>query len=165
MKKLVQLAVLAMNLFMPQFALAHDPSHATRHNLVLFGRDETFASHIVYKAPHNFQVILEINFDFQTHQKYLLARQAQPDGLFIFLLEPIDISRIESADILKGALLYEDVQGHRHTVVPEIALTKESYRLVYFNELPLALGLDQGQVAKPRVPGALEENCHKIKCQ
>lgn len=30
--------------------------HRAKHSLILFGENEIFASHIVYKVPHNYQV-------------------------------------------------------------------------------------------------------------
>jgi hypothetical protein len=33
-------------------ASAHD--HHVKHNMVIFGEDQVYASHIVYKVPHNY---------------------------------------------------------------------------------------------------------------
>src|SRR5687767_9298112 len=55
---------------------AHDhPADHVKHNMVVYGSPaETYASHIVYKVPHNYQVILKIRFDLQTQEIYRQAR-------------------------------------------------------------------------------------------
>ena len=63
MKNIAVLILIIANLTGVQ-SFAQDHAHHAKHNMVLFGDGDTYyASHIVYKEPHNFQVILKINLD------------------------------------------------------------------------------------------------------
>jgi hypothetical protein len=110
--------------------------HHVKHNMVLFGEDEIFASHIVYKVPHNYQVILKVRFSEEIKEKYLATRRNNPERLLIFLLEPTDISQIEDRKGLSGSILIEDEKGKRTEVVRGVTLSSADYQVFYFNEVP-----------------------------
>lgn len=118
-------------------AYGHD--HHVKHNMVLVGESEIFASHLVYKSPHNFQVILRVGFGEETRARYLAARKTYPDHLLILLLNPTDISKIASTTEITGTLLREDPSGVRTELEANIKLEKKDFQLLYFDEVPLSL--------------------------
>ena len=113
--------------------------HHPPHNMILLGTAEVFASHIVYKQPHNYQVILKIQFDSKTLETYQASRTANPDSLFIFLLDSMDIGQIQKADSISGKLLFEDAEGKRNVILENVVVDKDHFKLVYFDEVPLSL--------------------------
>lgn len=110
-----------------------------KHNMLVFGTDEIFASHLVYKRPHNYQVILTLNFDQETRAAYLIFRQNRPFALVKFLLDHSDIAKIESMEALTGPLLYEDEAGKNQEILPNISIPRKDFKILYLEELPLAL--------------------------
>jgi hypothetical protein len=135
-----------------------DSSHAAhaRHGMLLFGEGKVFASHIVYKAPHNFQVILELRLSPSVNEAYEGAKKQFTNDKIILVLDPFDISQLKSEKpLLSGTLLREDLEGNKHEVQSGIQLRDEEYDLIYFDELPLVLGADHKQLhsldAKNRV--------------
>lgn len=139
MKHLILWTVLVMGFLTAQIGQAHDHTQHAKHNFVLFGNNEIFASHIVYKAPHNFQVVLKIKFDEQIHQDYLQAMKEQPDKQFIFLLDTMDVSQIKTATEIRGTILYEDIDSTRHTIISNVVITQGNFKIIFFDELPLSL--------------------------
>ncbi|MGE0174971.1 MAG: hypothetical protein AB7T49_19415 [Oligoflexales bacterium] len=119
-------------------ALAASHDHHARHNMVVYGVDEVFASHIVYKQPHNFQVILRINFSAPVLDAYRTARSEHPSDTYIFLLDPSDISQIGSATSLKGSLSRSNEEGQQ-VIAPEVTLDRNDFQVIFFQELPLSL--------------------------
>ena len=119
----------------------------SKHNMILLGESEIFASHIVYKEPHNFQVILSLNLDEKTKNAYLTAKQAFPKGLFILLLDAIDIKEIAAQEVLTGTILYQDESEQRRVIVPNVTISKDNFRVIYFDELPLSLSPDTATTA------------------
>lgn len=115
------------------------PPHHVKHNMVLFGSAEIFASHIVYKEPHNFQVILQVAFDPAVRALYQRERAARPANQLIYLLDPMHIAEIATLTSLKGDLISEFPDGKRVTLSTGVVLPKGSFRLIFFNELPLQL--------------------------
>lgn len=105
------------------------------HNMLLLGRDEIFASHIVYKAPHNYQVILKLRLPEKIRGEYLALRERNPEADLVFLLDEMDISRIASASTLSGTIRVLRGTGD----FPRITLDRDQFDLVFFNELPLSL--------------------------
>src|SRR4051812_45565102 len=67
-------------------------THFAKHNMVLFGDSEVFASHVVYKVPHNYQVVLQLVLLNSEKLKLDEARAAFPNDSFFYLLDPMDIS-------------------------------------------------------------------------
>ncbi|MDZ4661982.1 MAG: hypothetical protein SGJ18_10240 [Pseudomonadota bacterium] len=116
--------------------IAHgEPHQHPKHNMILLGEGPVFASHIVYKKPHNYQVILELNLDDDTRAEYRKLKARHPAELFIFLLDSMDINEIATASSISGDILYENTQGARHVVIPNITITKEKFKIIYFEEL------------------------------
>lgn len=118
-------------------AWAHE--HHAKHNMVVVGENEIFASHLVYKVPHNYQVLLEIHLSGETHAKYLAARRENPNSLMILLLDSMDISKIQSAETLTGTLYVEDPDGERREVDARVRLGKDRFRVLYFDRVPESL--------------------------
>src|SRR4051812_41609257 len=84
----------------------HDP--AAKHFMVLLGESEVFASHVVYKVPHNYQVLLKLNLDSATESTYFGERKLHPKDTFYLLLDKVDMSRIAQQAELTGSLLRYD---------------------------------------------------------
>ena len=83
MKKCISVFMTAVLILISPFASASQshrqhPEWHVKHNMILVGETEIFASHIVYKVPHNFQVILKIKFDPATLATYRTARAEHP---------------------------------------------------------------------------------------
>jgi hypothetical protein len=122
------------------------PNHVhVKHGMILLGESEVIASHIVYKTPHNFQVLMSLKLDQATNSLYLKARADHPKSTFILLLDPIDIEEITSLPSLSGAIFHRDEQGQRHEIAPNVTLRRENFEVLYFDELPLSLAADELQ--------------------
>jgi hypothetical protein len=130
MKNLFQFAAF----FLTFSAFAGHPH--PKHNMVLFGDMEIFASHIVYKVPHNYQVILKVSLTGAVRSKYLATRLANPGKLMVLLLDPTDISAIESHPNLSGTILIEDEKGDRAEVATEVKISAKDYQILFFDEVP-----------------------------
>lgn len=121
-------------------AVKHGPAHNhTKHNMILLGETEVFASHIVYKEPHNFQVILRLGLDPEAKELYLAARKLHEKDLFIFLLDPMDIKEIASLSVISGKIFHRDANDEEHVILSNVTLSKENFSIFYFDELPLSL--------------------------
>ena len=118
---------------------AADHGHHVKHNMILLGEREVFASHIVYKVPHNYQVILKINLDAQTLPLYQGQKETHPRAQFIYLLDHMDISEIAIAESISGTILREDEQGNRVQLASGVKLAREDFEIVFFDEVPLSL--------------------------
>ncbi len=124
-------------------SFSQDHSHHPKHGMVLIGDSSIYASHIVYKDPHNVQVLLKINFNEAAKQKYFETRISKPTDLLIFVLDSMDIKEITKVDSLIGSLMYEDQDGTRHMLLKDIQLQKKDFEVLYFSELPLSLKSDK----------------------
>jgi hypothetical protein len=120
-------------------AADHDHHGHARHGMILLGTQEVFASHIVYKEPHHFQVLAKLNLDDATLQKYLTAKAQRPNDLFILVLDPIDLRDIGSLGRLTGKILRQDETGTKHDLVLGVEIPKGKLQVLYFDELPLSL--------------------------
>lgn len=118
-------------------AFAHE-GHA-KHNMVLFGEKEIFASHIVYKVPHNFQVILKVELDDKTRETYLIEKGKYPRDQFIFLLDSMDIARISERPEISGEIFRIGADDRKHIISAKVTLKQTDYSVIYFDELPLDL--------------------------
>ena len=136
LRYLVSMSVF-LSLSASAFAWA-DHNHV-KHNMVLFGEQEVFASHIVYKEPHNFQVILSLDIDPDSLQKYLTAKAEHPSEQLLYLLDAMDIKEIDSANGISGSVFYIDGNGEKHEVIPNLTLQRSNFKIVYFDEVPLSL--------------------------
>ena len=129
---LISILSFSSNLF------AQDHSGHASHNMLLFGTDEVFADHIVYKEPHNFQVVVKVEFDQVAKDAYLKARADFPSEEFVFLLDPMDIGTIEQATSLSGKILRR-TESSQAVVQSGITLDQSQFTLLFFNKLPLSL--------------------------
>lgn len=142
-KNLVYLVMLCLS--MP----AHAQSHLhPKHNMLLYGQDEIHAYHLVYKSPHNYQVILSVQFNDEVKKVYQSARQEFPKQELVLLLDSMDISKIGDATLLEGALLRQDDTGKKVILDPKVVLTKKDFKILFFDELPLSL---EGQGHPPNL--------------
>ena len=123
-------------------ASAQSHEHHVKHNLLVFGNAEIYASHLVYKSPHNHQVVLRLRLEAAELRAYHGARAAFPRDKVLLLLNPVDISRVAQATSLSGVLLRVDGDGKKITLVPEVRLDHGEFTLLYSAELPLSLEPD-----------------------
>lgn len=121
-------------------ASAHE-SH-TNHNMILLGSDEIFATHIVYNVPHNFQVILTLQLPLEVKTLYQQQRQLHPNDQFRFVLKHLDISQIQALGSVTGAVLRVHSDGKKTTIIDDVTLTKNQFKVLFFDELPLSLAAD-----------------------
>lgn len=121
-------------------AADHGGHHAqVKHNMILYGENEIFVSHLVYKAPHNYQVILKVQFPENIRERYFETKKAHPDDTYIFLLDKMHIAEIGGLESITGTLTRTD-SGNVKTVLAEsVKVDKADYKVVFFNELPLNL--------------------------
>lgn len=138
MRNMMATFIVLFTLLLGHFSYAQHSNHA-KHNMVLFGDSEIFASHIVYKVPHNYQVILNIEFDQKTKDLYLNERVLHPADEFIFLLDDMDIKDITSAPSISGAISRTDAGGNRLEIIKNVQVDREHFKVIYFDELPLSL--------------------------
>lgn len=114
--------------------------HQVKHNMLMLGESEIFISHIVYKQPHNYQVILKMDFEESVRNTYLEEKKKYPDQEFIFFLDKMCIADIESADSIQGVMFRRDADGNKTILFDTVKVVKSRYKIVFFNELPLNLG-------------------------
>lgn len=112
---------------------AHE--HHVKHNMVLVGDRQIFASHIVYKRPHNYQVIVKVSFAQKIKAKYFEARKMNPKNLLIYFLDEGNISKIQSEKSISGNIYSEDPSGNRSLIVSHVVLHEGQFEVVYFDEL------------------------------
>ena len=142
--------LMALSTILATAARAQGQGIHVKHLMVLVGNGEVFASHVVYKVPHNFQVILSISLPTDAKQAYLLERSAHPNDNFFFQLDPIDLSAIREASEVSGSLLRESEVGIRTTIFESVTLRQPDFSVLFFNELPLSLeGSPNGPAAPP----------------
>lgn len=121
-------------------ASTQDHAHHVNHNMVLFGQGENFyASHIVYKVPHNYQVILKVNLP--ANIKVLVNKEmaAHPSDQFIYLLDHMNISQITQQPTISGQFFRRAADGSKQILFSSVILQPSEYSVVYFDELPLSL--------------------------
>lgn len=121
-------------------SFAQDHAHHAKHNMVLFGEaDAYYASHIVYKEPHNFQVIIKVNFDSNVKAKIAREMHDFPGDQFIYLLGQMDISQISQKPGISGQIFRRATDGSKQVIFEQIDLKADEYSVIYFDELPLSL--------------------------
>lgn len=121
------------------FAGVDPHEHHAKHGMLLFGEGPIYASHIVYKAPHNYQLILKLNFDSAIRDLYLQERKGYPKDQLIFVLDPMDLKDIESAAVISGVILRKDGDGNKVNVVSDVEVSRTDFEILFFDELPLSL--------------------------
>lgn len=130
--------LLAISIFLTSAASAQT-EHLVKHNMVLVGESEIFASHIVYKEPHNYQVILGLNLDPTIKAAYQHERRSHPGDTFIYLLDDMHIAHIRHRSEISGTIFRKDSLGNKVTIAEGVRLPAGAFRVLYFNELPLSL--------------------------
>lgn len=148
MKSIAVLILIIANLTGVQ-SFAQDRAHHAKHNMVLFGNGDTYyASHIVYKEPHNFQVILKINLDSSIKEKIASEMQAHLEDQFIYLLDHMDISQINEKPDISGQIFRIAGNGSKQVIFDQVSLNANEYSIIYFDELPLSLGNSETKMPK-----------------
>jgi len=134
--KILIACVIILNISFAQAQHEHHP----KHNMVMFGEKEIFISHIVYKTPHNYQVILKVRLDQVALNEYLIARQKKPGDLIILFLDHMDISKIAEAELITGTIFSEDKEGIRKEIIRDVKINRKNFKIIFFDEVPLNLG-------------------------
>jgi hypothetical protein len=135
--KMLVLLLISISGFTSNLMAQNHSGHAS-HNMLLFGNDEVFADHIVYKEPHNFQVVVKVEFEQIAKDAYLAARADFPGEEIVFLLDPMDIETIELATSLSGKILRRS-DSSQTVVLSGITLDQSQFKVLFFNKLPLSL--------------------------
>jgi hypothetical protein len=140
MKILIYLLLLGFMIIFNTQTFAQDHSHHVKHNMILLGQTEVYATHIVYKVPHNYQVILRINFEQEMNQRYLSEKLKYPDDQFILLLDNMDISNIADVENISGQIFRESSDGTKN-IIGDTVISKDNFKIIFFDELPTNLGI------------------------
>lgn len=138
MKNILATFFVLITILAGQGSYARHSMHA-KHNMVLFGVSDVFASHIVYKVPHNYQVILNLEFDKREKELYLKESSLHPADEFIFLLDDMDIKDIASVPSISGVISRTDAGGNRIEIIKNVQVDRKHFKVLYFDELPLSL--------------------------
>ena len=140
MGRIVKSFLFVLALLSAGTASADPHQHHAKHNMVLFGESEVFASHIVYKVPHNYQVILKLSMEESAREAYLRERRAHPKAEIIFLLDHMHIGEIENAQEISGTVFRVLPEGGgKSEIVRRTRVARADFQIVYFDELPLSL--------------------------
>lgn len=124
------------------FAQTNHLNHA-KHNMIIFGdQGHHYASHIVYKAPHNFQVVLKLQLNSDLDQRLASEKSQHPTDEFVYLLDAMDISQIKNQPSLRGQILRKSMDGVTRIISALVELKASDYSIIYFDELPLSLEAD-----------------------
>lgn len=136
----IVIAVAALVLITATSAAEHSGHHSqVKHNMILYGENEIFISHLVYKAPHNFQVIIKVQFPENIRELYLDSKKDFPGDSYIFLLDKMHIADIATLDSIAGTLTRTNGEGVKTVLAENVRIDKADYKIVFFNELPLNL--------------------------
>lgn len=119
--------------------IGHLPGHHVKHNMVLFGTQEFFASHIVYNVPHNFQLIIELKLSAIAQAKVRQARADYPSDLVIFLLDHVEQPDLKGASKISGTLQRKTSSGQKIELLSNLEFQNGEFSVVYFGELPESL--------------------------
>lgn len=139
MKFLRLLTVTAINFFTIQASFAQGHAHHPPHNMLLFGEDRIYASHLVYRQPHNYQVVLRLDLDMATKALVAHEMRSYPNDTFIFLLDSMDISQIEAKPKISGKVFRRSSDETKHPILDKLELESRQYSVIYFSEIPLDL--------------------------
>lgn len=121
------------------FGLSAKAQHHPPHNMLLRGQTEVYASHVVYKSPHNFQVELELELPPEVKGRYIKEVANHPDETFFYLLQHLHIGDIQNVSSISGSFQRENAKGERVTFIDQVELPKSAFKILYFYELPLNL--------------------------
>jgi hypothetical protein len=140
MKPVFALAALALALAAPLLA-AH--AHPARHGMLLFGEKAVFASHIVNRVPHNYQVVLQVWLAPAARAAYDRARAEYPGQSLVLALDHLEIGNLETGKPeLGGDLVRVTPEGERIPFHSGVRLSPWDYERIFFQELPLDLSGD-----------------------
>jgi hypothetical protein len=140
MKNVMLVAMVLALMGVSSSGMAQSHEHLSKHGFVLMGDEQIFASHIVYKHPHNYQILIELTFDAKTTQVLRNARAAEPENLFVFVLDPLDLTQIASQRSLTGIIQSRNKNDERTTIIDGVVVANRFFKIIYFEELPLSLG-------------------------
>ncbi len=136
--KFILLLFITSHLTFLKVASAQTHDHHSKHRMILLGESEIFASHIVYKMPHNIQLILKLLFPIETRQAYLQEKVKFPGDLFILVLDPMDLSKIAEAKLISGTIYREIADGTRSKIADTV-IEGANFKIIYYEELPTDL--------------------------
>lgn len=135
---MIRILLIALSFFQSVVS-AQSHEHHVKHNMALYGNESgLYLSHLVYKSPHNYQVILKVNLP-PKYAKLYERLENHPDDLFLMILNPMEISRIQEKPVLTGPVVRTEKSGTRETIYERVLLQPEDYSIIYFAELPLNL--------------------------
>lgn len=134
-------SLMTMFLLASPVALAMDHQHHVKHNMILMGENEVFASHLVYKVPHNYQVLVRLQMDPPTRFRYLQEKKKFPQDQFILLLDEMNIAEIRKAPSISGTLFRANPAnlGQRVMLIPKVTFGPGSFSVLFLDEVPLSL--------------------------
>ena len=81
--------------------------------MLLLGATEVFASHIVYKVPHNYQVVLRLRLSKADKVTYDQALQQYAEDQLVLVLDAMDMAQIDAATHVTGTLARDTADGAR----------------------------------------------------
>lgn len=110
--------------------------HTVKHYFVLMGENEVFASHVVYRPPHNYQVLMKVQLPAEIETKYLESKKQFPKATFLLYFNPFVVSEIQSYPVLKGVLLQQNPDGQETLIAENLSLDAKDYQIFYFEEVP-----------------------------
>jgi len=115
----------------------HPPVHK-KHSFVFVDRNAEYATHVVYKKPHNFQV--NIRLKPLPLLPYIAEAMASfPEQSFFIQFNPFDISKMNEKPDLSATIVREDSSGQLIPIAKDFSLVAGNYEVTYFEELPLDL--------------------------
>jgi hypothetical protein len=133
--------ILALAALIP--AAAH--AHSAKHGMLLFGDPTVYASHLVNRDPHHFQVILKVGLGASAKAAYLKARADYPEENVVLVLDEMELADLEhGTPALSGTLVRVAADGARTPFHSGVQLMPWDYERLFFQELPLDLSGHRG---------------------
>ncbi len=110
-------------------------THHAKHGFLIYGKETLFASHIVYKVPHNYQVILQLQSIKELDGLPEVIKSQFPNNKLVLVFDEMDLTQIVHQPIITGMLYREDEEGVRHPL-KTMSIDSSDYEVIFFNELP-----------------------------
>lgn len=126
--------------------------------MLIYGQQEIFADHVVYKSPHNYQVILKLHFDEDTLFAYQHSRDEFPARQIYLILDPMNIAEIKTAPILSGKLIQEIDNGNPKIIKENVSIPSGEFSVLYLEALPFTE--NSIQIAEPPCPRHPPVKCY-----
>lgn len=98
-----------------------------------------YVSHIVYRQPHNYQVILKVEFSSEVKARVASEMKAHASDQFIYLLDHMDISQIEKKPAISGQVFRRSADGLKTVIFENVGVNASDYSVIFFDEVPLSL--------------------------